>query len=543
MCGTPAATQNQTFLYDLVGNLSQRQNNNRGLTENVVNDAVDRISASTVNGSATLAMSYTLSGNIQTKTGTSGTWTYGNASKPFQVTQAGSNQYSYDPQNGTMTSRNGYSIYWSSYNYPVQISGPTETFLFAYGPDRQRVRQVSANAQGSETTYYIGGALEKALLGDGTIDYRNTVYAGGQAVALVSRSSTGTNTTRYLIEDHEGSSTTITDSAGAVVVEESFDAFGVPRDPTNWSGAQSAPDQALIAGITRHGYTGHTMLGISGLIHMNGRVMDASIGRFLSPDPYVTDPGNTQNFNRYSYVDNNPLSYTDPSGFAVCRPDDTRNCSHDHNTFNPCDFIACNVPSFPLGYLRVVPAGIALTPGNPTCGPASSYLCNKSTIQTPGAGVDANDANGGLQRDGADWRALDRSSDEYQRAHASFCRTYRPGMFEDNECVIGGVAPLFAMGKALSAARRGSQGVTYLYQKVSDFGKHLKFGVTKDPATRYTVEELAGGRLRILASGIREDMLALERKLHETLPIGLEEAQSIYIKIQKALGLLPPPYP
>jgi RHS repeat-associated protein len=316
--GGGAAIQNQSFLYDVVGNLSQRQNNNRGLTENVVNDAVDRISSATVNGTANLAMSYATSGNIQTKTGTAGTWTY-SASKPHQVTQAGSNAFGYDA-NGNMISRNGYAIYWNSANYPTEIRGPTETFLFAYGPDRQRVRQISANAQGSETTYYVGGALEKTILVDGSTDYRHTVYAGGQAVAIVSRSSSGTNTTRYLIEDHQGSSTTITSSVGAVLVEESFDAYGVPRDPTNWSGAQSATDQALIANITRHGYTGHTMLGNSGLIHMNGRVMDASIGRFISPDPYVTEPGNTQNFNRYSYVYNNPLSFIDPTGFLTTLP-------------------------------------------------------------------------------------------------------------------------------------------------------------------------------------------------------------------------------
>jgi RHS repeat-associated protein len=96
----------------------------------------------------------------------------------------------------------------------------------------------------------------------------------------------------------------------------------VPRDPTNWSGTQSTVDQAIIAGITRHGYTGHTMLGNSGLIHMNGRVMDASIGRFISADPYISAPGNTQGFNRYAYVGNNPLSYTDPTGFKwVWNPD------------------------------------------------------------------------------------------------------------------------------------------------------------------------------------------------------------------------------
>jgi hypothetical protein len=48
---------------------------------------------------------------------------------------------------------------------------------------------------------------------------------------------------------------------------------------------------------------------------MNGRVYDPMIGRFLSPDPYVQAPESSQNFNRYSYALNNPLKYTDPSGY------------------------------------------------------------------------------------------------------------------------------------------------------------------------------------------------------------------------------------
>jgi RHS repeat-associated protein len=52
-----------------------------------------------------------------------------------------------------------------------------------------------------------------------------------------------------------------------------------------------------------------------GLNHMNGRVQDAITGRFLSADPYIAEPGFTQAWNRYSYVNNNPMSFTDPSGF------------------------------------------------------------------------------------------------------------------------------------------------------------------------------------------------------------------------------------
>jgi hypothetical protein len=47
---------------------------------------------------------------------------------------------------------------------------------------------------------------------------------------------------------------------------------------------------------------------------MNGRLYDPKLHRFLQPDNYVQDPSNTQNYNRYSYVLNNPLKYTDPSG-------------------------------------------------------------------------------------------------------------------------------------------------------------------------------------------------------------------------------------
>jgi RHS repeat-associated protein len=91
-------------------------------------------------------------------------------------------------------------------------------------------------------------------------------------------------------------------------------------DGSDWDGTVPSGDQTTINGISRRGYTGHSMLGSMGLIHMNGRVQDAVTGRFLSPDPYVQSPGFTQSFNRYAYVTNNPLSFIDPSGFASDRP-------------------------------------------------------------------------------------------------------------------------------------------------------------------------------------------------------------------------------
>jgi hypothetical protein len=110
--------------------------------------------------------------------------------------------------------------------------------------------------------------------------------------------------------------------------------------------------------------------------------------------------------------------------------------------------------------------------------------------------------------------------------------------FEGDAPGVGLAGGIGALGGALSDTER----LTYLYQKVGSTGEHLKFGVTVNPLTRYSQEQLAGGQLRILTSGTRQDMLQLERNLHETLPIGPEERQSFYIQKQIELGLTPPPH-
>jgi RHS repeat-associated protein len=70
---------------------------------------------------------------------------------------------------------------------------------------------------------------------------------------------------------------------------------------------------------TDRGYTLHEHLDEVGVIHMNGRVYDPLIGRFMSADPFIQAPGNFQSYNRYAYVMNNPLAYTDPSGYFSMR--------------------------------------------------------------------------------------------------------------------------------------------------------------------------------------------------------------------------------
>ncbi len=82
------------------------------------------------------------------------------------------------------------------------------------------------------------------------------------------------------------------------------------RNPTTWGYAE-----VPTAFLFDRGYTGHQHLDRFGLINMNGRVYDPALARFLSPDPFIANPANSQNYNRYSYCLNNPLKYTDPSGY------------------------------------------------------------------------------------------------------------------------------------------------------------------------------------------------------------------------------------
>ena len=90
----------------------------------------------------------------------------------------------------------------------------------------------------------------------------------------------------------------------------SYDAWGLRRNPTTWAAA-------TISAYEPRGYTGHEHLDDIGIIHMNGRVYEPRLGRMLSPDPVTQAPENGQNYNRYTYANNNPLGYTDPSGFEA----------------------------------------------------------------------------------------------------------------------------------------------------------------------------------------------------------------------------------
>ena len=115
--------------------------------------------------------------------------------------------------------------------------------------------------------------------------------------------------TRYLHHDRLGSVDTVTNESGAVVQRLKYQPFGQRRYA---NAVEEIPSAMSVA--TKEGFTGHEMDDEVGLINMRGRMYDAAVGRFLSPDPIVSNPLSGQSFNPYSYARNSPHGYVDPSG-------------------------------------------------------------------------------------------------------------------------------------------------------------------------------------------------------------------------------------
>src|SRR5262249_36143473 len=153
------------------------------------------------------------------------------------------------------------SISWMSFNHPNVINnGSGESVQFFYKPNHERHTAVYSGSNGVETTYFIGDLLEKVVTA-GASDYRHYIYAGGTKVAIYSRTTGGTNTLRYLREDHQGSVAAILNSDGTSYQKESFTAFGARRSSCTWSGPPTNGSLAKINAVTRHGYTWQTALG------------------------------------------------------------------------------------------------------------------------------------------------------------------------------------------------------------------------------------------------------------------------------------------
>jgi RHS repeat-associated protein len=313
--GTGGSSNRQSlqYLWDKVGNLVSRQDLNIAKTETFSYDNLYRLTQAAVTGAPALTVAYNAIGNITNKSDV-GAYAY-HATKKHAVATAGTYSFTYDA-NGNAITQNGATISWTAYNLPKlinQTGGNNSQFL--YGPDRQRYKHVAVNGSSTETTIYIGGLLEKLTRG-ATVEYKHSILGPEGVVAIHNRKSTGVNETIYPLQDHLGSTDVVTDANGASLVKLSFTPFGARRNGGTWSGAPLAADLTALSNTTRRGFTEHEQLDNLNLIHMNGRVYHPVVGRFISADPFVQAPFNSQSLNRYSYVFNNPLSFTDPSGFV-----------------------------------------------------------------------------------------------------------------------------------------------------------------------------------------------------------------------------------
>ncbi|WP_301003023.1 RHS repeat-associated core domain-containing protein [Pseudoalteromonas sp.] len=146
-------------------------------------------------------------------------------------------------------------------------------------------------------------------------------------IAVISQTTNEGATIRYTHRDRLGSARVFTDHNGQVEAERNFDPFGKPRLVSGGLKPFGASKLSDVADAkTRRGFTDHEHLDSVELIHMNGRVYDYNLGRFMSVDPVIQSPTNSQSINPYSYIMNNPLSGTDPTGYTSCDADNPENC-------------------------------------------------------------------------------------------------------------------------------------------------------------------------------------------------------------------------
>ena len=142
-----------------------------------------------------------------------------------------------------------------------------------------------------------------------TKNYHYLTAANGLFANFVT-SSNGEEAMYYTLKDHQGSLAAVIQPDGAVE-RLSYDAWGRRRNADGF-GYDNVPTPMFDRGFTLHEhYDGF------GLINMNGRMYDPAVGRMLSPDIVIQQEHNSQAYNRYSYCFNNPLRFTDPSGYVV----------------------------------------------------------------------------------------------------------------------------------------------------------------------------------------------------------------------------------
>lgn len=335
--GSLFSVQNIHYKWDAVGNLKYRDNQTpfksggggtKNLKESFCYDGLNRL-IKTVTGVASTSptctgtqdITYNGLGNITSKVNV-GSYTYGTNAGPHAVTStANGSSYFYD-NNGNLNNQAGNgarTIAYTTYDQPTVITKNGVSTTFSYGPDRARWKRVDVKAGITTTTTYLGNVERITTSNSTDIEWKR--YVGGAIYTYKTNASNqllGSDKS-FVYNDHLGSLDVVTNAAGVIQQSLSFDPWGARRSGETWTGFAASEltmtNAIFKQPITTRGFTGHEMVDDMGLIHMNGRIYDPVIARFLQADPLIQAASNTQSYNRYSYVLNNPLNMTDPSGF------------------------------------------------------------------------------------------------------------------------------------------------------------------------------------------------------------------------------------
>gem|GEM_PF-2331212 len=182
------------------------------------------------------------------------------------------------------------------------MSGQTTQFI--YDGDGNLVKKVKPD---NSKTIYVLGIYEVDKTSGGSVTRTVTYYPAAGAMRINS-------TLYYVLKDHLGSASVVTDASGTILGEQRYYPFGETRLTTGtiytdklFTGQREMrrPEPVEGAGL--------------GIYHYQARFYSPKLGRFLSPDTIVPSYANPQNLNRFGYVLNNPLRYIDPTGHdPVC---------------------------------------------------------------------------------------------------------------------------------------------------------------------------------------------------------------------------------
>lgn len=250
-----------------------------------------------------------------------GTIKYENSAKIYQPTGMTLNAAGTQSYNNDLIQ----SIVYNENNDPVFIDGEKGDVAFQYGLSNMRQRvsyggNFSTDGDGKFTKFYSEDGSFEVVKNNITGKEKHILYIGGtpyESNIIYLKNYDETNGSyKFLHKDYLGSILAISDEAGNKLEQRHFDAWGNFTHLQIGNGAIITDKNIIDATslLVERGYTSHEHFAEVGIIHMNGRLYDPLLRRFLNADENIQAPFNTQNYNRYGYVANNPLMYIDPSG-------------------------------------------------------------------------------------------------------------------------------------------------------------------------------------------------------------------------------------